>query len=299
MTPRMLVAPATGAATRLVSLDVFRGLTMAAMVIVNNPGDWDNVYPPLLHAQWHGWTPTDLIFPFFLFIVGVSVTLSRKSSVQHGSSTRRNHPGAGPVPRRISLLRPGALADPWRPAADRDLLSVRGRRVLHRAEGPARRRAAASSCGHSCGTGRRACPGILGGPHARSASGRICRRPLSRREPGRDLDRALMGNHLYKPRWDPEGLLSTIPAIATTLLGCVAGLAVKAAETPARAAGLAIAGIVGIVVGNLLGICVSDQQGPVDQFLRAVHGWPRRPDPGAARLGGQTSKAGVDGPDRW
>ena len=65
---------------RLISLDVFRGLTMAAMVIVNNPGDWGNVYAPLLHAEWHGWTPTDLIFPFFLFIVGVSITLSRKSA---------------------------------------------------------------------------------------------------------------------------------------------------------------------------------------------------------------------------
>jgi len=62
---------------RLVSLDAFRGLTMAGMVVVNNPGDWGHVYPPLLHAPWNGCTPTDLIFPFFLFIVGVSITLSR------------------------------------------------------------------------------------------------------------------------------------------------------------------------------------------------------------------------------
>ena len=77
-------APATAASSspsgRLVSLDVFRGLTMALMVIVNNPGNWDTVYWPLLHAEWHGWTPTDLVFPFFLFIVGVSITLSRKSA---------------------------------------------------------------------------------------------------------------------------------------------------------------------------------------------------------------------------
>ncbi len=66
--------------TRLVSLDVFRGLTMAAMVVVNNPGDWSNVYWPLLHAEWNGWTPTDLVFPFFLFIVGVSITLSQKAA---------------------------------------------------------------------------------------------------------------------------------------------------------------------------------------------------------------------------
>jgi predicted acyltransferase len=61
---------------RLASLDVFRGLTIILMIIVNNPGDWDNIYPPFLHAEWNGCTPTDLVFPFFLFIVGVSVTFS-------------------------------------------------------------------------------------------------------------------------------------------------------------------------------------------------------------------------------
>ena len=86
MATRTLAAPA--AATRLVSLDVFRGATMAAMVIVNNPGDWGNVYWPLLHAEWNGWTPTDTIFPFFLFIVGVSITLSKKSA-SWGSIVRR------------------------------------------------------------------------------------------------------------------------------------------------------------------------------------------------------------------
>ena len=65
-------------AKRMRSLDVLRGLTVAAMVIVNNPGDWSTVYWPLLHAEWHGWTPTDLIFPFFLFIVGVSAGLGSK-----------------------------------------------------------------------------------------------------------------------------------------------------------------------------------------------------------------------------
>ena len=60
---------------RLLSLDVFRGLTVAAMVVVNNPGSWADVYAPLRHAEWHGCTPTDLVFPFFLFIVGASVPL--------------------------------------------------------------------------------------------------------------------------------------------------------------------------------------------------------------------------------
>ncbi len=63
---------------RLVSLDVFRGIAITAMILVNHPGSWDRVYPPLLHAEWHGCTPTDLIFPSFLFIVGVSLSFSLK-----------------------------------------------------------------------------------------------------------------------------------------------------------------------------------------------------------------------------
>ncbi|MGF1489848.1 MAG: acyltransferase family protein [Prochloraceae cyanobacterium] len=63
---------------RLISLDVFRGIAIAAMILVNHPGSWDNVYPVLLHAKWHGCTPTDLVFPCFLFIVGVSLSFSLK-----------------------------------------------------------------------------------------------------------------------------------------------------------------------------------------------------------------------------
>jgi predicted acyltransferase len=61
---------------RLISLDVFRGLTIAGMLLVNDPGTWSAIFPPLEHAAWDGWTPTDLIFPFFLFIVGITTYLS-------------------------------------------------------------------------------------------------------------------------------------------------------------------------------------------------------------------------------
>src|SRR5664279_5309036 len=83
------VTPAreASAPSRLFSLDVFRGATIAAMILVNNPGR-DFAYAPLNHAKWSGWTPTDLIFPFFLFIVGVSLTLSFRSRLLKGDSRR-------------------------------------------------------------------------------------------------------------------------------------------------------------------------------------------------------------------
>jgi predicted acyltransferase len=71
---------------RLLSLDVFRGATIAGMMLVNNPGDWGHVYAPFLHAKWHGWTFTDLIFPFFLWIVGVAMTLSFGKRIERGDS---------------------------------------------------------------------------------------------------------------------------------------------------------------------------------------------------------------------
>lgn len=74
---------------RLLSLDVFRGITIAGMILVNTPGTWSYVYPPLQHAQWHGNTPTDWVFPFFLFIMGVSVSLALGKRIQEGVNRRQ------------------------------------------------------------------------------------------------------------------------------------------------------------------------------------------------------------------
>ena len=84
--PSTMMSAASKVGGRLESLDVFRGLTIAGMMLVNNAGDWDHIYWPLEHAEWNGWTPTDLIFPFFLFIVGVSMVYSIANRQKKGES---------------------------------------------------------------------------------------------------------------------------------------------------------------------------------------------------------------------
>jgi predicted acyltransferase len=74
---------------RLLSLDVFRGATIAGMMMVNNPGSWSYIYPPFEHAKWNGWTFTDLIFPFFLWIVGVAMTFSFSKRVEQGADRNK------------------------------------------------------------------------------------------------------------------------------------------------------------------------------------------------------------------
>src|SRR5215218_5979021 len=78
----------SGATARMLSLDAFRGMTVAGMILVNNPGAWSAIYSPLKHADWHGWTPTDLVFPFFLFIVGVCITLALGRRAESAGSKR-------------------------------------------------------------------------------------------------------------------------------------------------------------------------------------------------------------------
>src|SRR3979490_584136 len=80
--------PMALSSSRLMSLDLFRGATIAGMILVNNAGDEPSSYWPLKHAQWNGWTPTDLVFPFFLFIVGVAMAVSFSSRLKRGESRR-------------------------------------------------------------------------------------------------------------------------------------------------------------------------------------------------------------------
>jgi predicted acyltransferase len=235
---------------RLVSLDVFRGLTMAAMVIVNNPGDWGNVYAPLLHADWHGWTPTDLIFPFFLFIVGVSITLSTKSA------------GWGSILRRSAIIFALGLFLAGYPRFDLDRWRIPGvlQRIavcyllaagFYKLTAGDRRRQAVLMTAAAFALGLAYWAIMILVPVPGGAAGDL----TPEGNLAAWLDRALMNGHLWRPRWDPEGLLSTVPAISTTLLGIVAGLCLGSEWTPSRkAAGLAIGGAVAVAIGLAWGV---------------------------------------------
>jgi predicted acyltransferase len=239
--------------TRLTSLDAFRGFTIAAMVLVNNPGDWGNLYPQLAHAKWNGWTFTDTIFPFFLFIGGVSMALSlgrlaaagfdkptllRKLAVRallifligfalnlipNFNFATMRIPG---VLQRIAvctlLAAPIVVYCSWRQQLGWIAALLATYSVL-----------------------------MLWVPVPGIGAGVL--------EPGKDigawLDRLVLGKHLWvqAKTWDPEGLVSTIPALCSQLVGVLAGRWLLS-NTPRseQTVWLLLAGLVLLALGSIL-----------------------------------------------
>ena len=233
---------------RLASLDAFRGLTIGAMVLVNNPGSWRNVYPPLRHAPWHGWTPTDLVFPFFLFVVGVSMTFALPRQL--------DRLGRVPLYRRILrralvLFALGLLLN-LSPGFHFAELRVAG--VLQRI---AVVYLAASIL--FLETSRRAqlltTGGLLVGYWAAmswiAAPGHIVGTLAPEGNLASWLDQVLLPGRLWRETWDPEGLFSTLPAIATAMLGVFTGYWIRSGRERAEvAAGMFTAGW-GLILGGL------------------------------------------------
>ncbi len=222
--------PDRPASKRLLALDVFRGMTVAGMLLVNDPGSWSAIYPPLEHAEWNGWTPTDLIFPFFLFIVGVTT---------HLSLSARRERGATDAEIRRTILRRGALIVllgllaamfPFFPATR--FTAVRFPGVLQRI-GVAYMCAALLTLRTTLKQQVVIVAVLLYGYWFAMTllpvpgTGGIGANLLN--DPSRTLaawtDRLIFSGHLWinSRTWDPEGPLSTIPAIGTAVLGVIAG----------------------------------------------------------------------------
>ncbi|MHC1733747.1 MAG: acyltransferase family protein [Bacteroidales bacterium] len=221
MTPSKSSGKSAGKSARLMSLDVFRGMTVVFMIIVNTPGTWSHVYAPLRHASWHGCTPTDLVFPSFLFISGVAMWYSlRKFNFEFSG------PALFRIIRRVALIFAVGLFLNIFPRFARDYDTLRIMGVLQRI-------ALAWGLGAILVLiikknyiwvatavllfGYWALMYLMGGSDPYSLEGNYAR----------TVDLAIIGeNHLYKGfgiPFDPEGLLSTIPATATVLLGFMTG----------------------------------------------------------------------------
>ncbi len=206
---------------RLVSLDFFRGLTIALMIVVNMPGTWNHVYPPLRHAEWHGMTPTDLVFPFFLFIVGVSIALAytkiRMTSGIDGNTYRKI------FVRTLKIFVLGLFLALF-PDFNFGELRVAG--VLQRI---AIVFLACAILFLRTGFRTQVLVGavlligywltMIGVPVPEIGSGML--------EPGQNLaafvDKYLLPGRMYQVTWDPEGVYSTLPAVGTGITGLLAG----------------------------------------------------------------------------
>ena len=246
-------AGAPAAPERLLSLDVFRGVTVAGMLLVNNPGTWSAIYDPLEHAAWHGWTPTDLIFPFFLFIVGVAMAYSFPGQLARGASPGRVFARAA---RRSALLFLLGLLLTAFPYFNLDLANLRIPGVLQRIGlcfflasavvlflKPRAQAAVAAALllGYWAAMTLIPVPGFGAGDLSKEGNFAAY------------VDRSILGtNHLWASAktWDPEGLMSTLPAVATVLLGVFAGRWLRSGRSPSdRLVGMFVAGNVLLVLG--------------------------------------------------
>ncbi|HKO98055.1 MAG TPA: DUF5009 domain-containing protein [Pyrinomonadaceae bacterium] len=243
-------AAATNPNERLISLDVFRGITIAGMVLVNNPGSWASIYWPLGHAEWHGWTPTDLIFPFFLFIVGVAIPLAFGRRMEVGGSKRDLYLKI--VRRTLIIFALGIFLAGF-PYFNFSTIRIPG--VLQRIavcylfasliflNTKVRTQiiiTLALLLLYWLLMTRLHAPGFPVGDLSKEGS------------LASYIDRVMLGPHIWKQGkvFDPEGLLSTIPAIATTLFGVLTGQWLRTEKSAyEKVAGLFVAGAVCIVIG--------------------------------------------------
>jgi predicted acyltransferase len=253
----------TTSSPRLASLDVFRGIAMTSMILVNNPGSWDYIYPPLEHAEWHGCTPTDLIFPFFLYIVGVAMPFS------FAKYTKENRPTATVywriLRRGVMLFALGLFLTLFSFALDLlfkgtipDFSTMRIMGVLQRIS-----LAYVLAALAVLNLSKRwlwiltliLLLGYWGAMQLISVPGFGAGNLTPEGNLAGYIDRLILGKHLYKGGpFDPEGLFSTLSAVVTVFAGYFTGEWLRKQPIKSRTSlNLAIFGFSCVIIGHLWG----------------------------------------------
>ena len=258
---------------RILSVDLLRGLTIAAMIMVNNPGSWSAVYPPLRHAEWHGYTPTDLIFPFFLFIVGCSIAFAYRGKEPGADAYRKI------VVRSLKLIGLGIFLGAFLifPPFVKGWSEIRLPGVLQRIglvfliAAPLalhlRSRqlavvAAVLLLGYWVWMGFIPLPDGSLPTFERAANNWAMY-----------VDTQLLGSHTYKEDYDPEGLLSTLPSVATCLIGVLAGRYLLQPGVD-KTRGLLLAGAILLAAGHLWGFLFPINKALwTSSFVLVTAGW--------------------------
>lgn len=248
---------------RLLSLDVFRGLTVAAMILVNNPGSWAHIYTPLKHAEWHGCTPTDLIFPFFLFIVGVSISYalgSKKGYMSHSKLI------ITALKRALILFGLGLFLNLFPKVFTEPMEAFQTVRI----PGVLQRIAivffitAVIFIKTNPKTQLRLLIGILIAYWALMTLIPVPGVGYANLEKetnlGAWIDRTLLTEaHLWRSAktWDPEGILSTLPAVATGIFGLLVGtwLKRKDREESVKISWMFSIGVLAVILGLIWDLC--------------------------------------------
>jgi predicted acyltransferase len=208
---------------RVISVDIFRGLTIVLMILVNTPGTWSSVYGPFLHAEWHGYTPTDLVFPFFLFIVGTSIAFAYKNKKETTSTYKKI------TVRSLKLIGLGLFLGAFSISFPfiKDFEIIRFPGVLQRI-GIVFFFTAILFINFNWKSLFGICAVLLVGywllmgyVPVEGVESTFERAPNNL---ANYLDVKVFGTHSYKADYDPEGLLSTLPSIASALLGIFTGL---------------------------------------------------------------------------